>query len=88
MTIIEIAENIARKVHQGQFRRDGITPYIVHPERVARRLSEDSEAQAVAWLHDVLEDTGVSEKFLIDAGITPPENIISFRSEARKIVSS
>ncbi len=74
-TIIKVAENIARKAHQGQFRRDGITPYIVHPERVVSRLSENSEAQAVAWLHDVLEDTGISEKSLLDAGIT--ENIVA-----------
>ncbi len=74
-TIIKVAENIARKAHQGQFRRDGITPYIVHPEREVSRLSENSEAQAVAWLHDVLEDTGISEKSLLDAGIT--ENIVA-----------
>ena len=74
MKIIEIAENIARKAHQGQYRKDGITPYITHPERVADRLSTDTDAQTVAWLHDVLEDTGVSEASLIAAGIA--ENIV------------
>ena len=73
MKIIEIAENIARNAHQGQYRKDGITPYITHPERVADRLSTDTDAQTVAWLHDVLEDTGVSEASLIAAGIA--ENI-------------
>jgi len=31
-------------------------PYIEHVARVAARVSDDPEAEAVAWLHDVLED--------------------------------
>lgn len=62
MNLIEKAEAIARKAHDGQFRRDGVTPYIVHPERVVARLRpEDRDSDftvAVAWLHDVVEDNG------------------------------
>lgn len=48
------ARQIAHDAHAGQFRRDGITPYVTHPERVAQAVSP--KAKPVAWLHDVLED--------------------------------
>jgi (p)ppGpp synthase/HD superfamily hydrolase len=65
-----LAEQIARKAHSNQFRRDGVTPYITHPEAVANKLkSEGDEAVAVAWLHDVLEDTKMTPECLRDAGI-------------------
>jgi len=54
MNQIELAREIATKAHAGQFRRDGVTPYITHPEAVASRVSD--AAKPVAWLHDVLED--------------------------------
>jgi len=63
MNLVELAESIARKAHEGQFRRDGVTPYITHPTRVVERLKKqgitDEMTLAVAWLHDVLEDTEV-----------------------------
>ena len=62
----DIAEAIARKAHAGQFRRDGVTPYITHPERVVATLQANrpggltnnffDSMLATAWLHDVLED--------------------------------
>ena len=62
----DIAEAIARKAHAGQFRRDGVTPYITHPERVVAALLNNRPGGlnngffdlylATAWLHDVLED--------------------------------
>jgi (p)ppGpp synthase/HD superfamily hydrolase len=69
---IQTAADIAHVAHEGQFRRDGKTPYIWHPQAVARRLeNEDAETIAVAWLHDVIED---SDKFgpddLLNAGMT------------------
>ena len=67
------AETIARRGHEGQTRRGG-APYISHPERVARRVAGDPEAEAVAWLHDVLEDTDETEESLLAAGI--PENVV------------
>lgn len=71
--IVNIAERIARAAHSGQFRRDGRTPYITHPERVAVRAAErtgnDPVVVAAAWLHDVLEDTAETVESLQQAGI-------------------
>jgi len=76
MTLVELAESIARKAHSGQFRRGGVTPYIIHPERVVARLRAqgpiDDRILAVAWLHDVLEDTEVTVSELKNAGIPLP----------------
>jgi (p)ppGpp synthase/HD superfamily hydrolase len=65
-----LASSIARKAHEGQFRRDGITPYITHPEAVAKSLEgEHPDVIAATWLHDVLEDTEVTISELKNAGI-------------------
>jgi (p)ppGpp synthase/HD superfamily hydrolase len=75
MSITELAESIARSAHDGQFRRDGVTPYITHPEAVAFRLRmEQPKVVAAAWLHDVLEDTDESCLSLATAGV--PNEII------------
>jgi len=71
--ITTIAMRIAIKAHEGQFRRDGKTPYINHPADVVGRVSSDT-SKAVAWLHDVLEDTTVKDTDLIDAGL--PDSVI------------
>lgn len=61
MKYAEKAEKLARTAHRKQFRRDGVTPYIVHPERVAKRLRGASDfVLAAAWLHDVVEDTDLT----------------------------
>ncbi len=70
---LELAHAIARRAHAGQFRRDGSTPYIEHVITVAGRTSEfggDDQAIAIAWLHDVLEDTKETEESLRRAGIS------------------
>ncbi len=43
--------------HEGQYRRDGVTPYILHIYAVLERLNEDGDDidRAVARLHDALE---------------------------------
>lgn len=57
--LVKICESIARDAHQGQFRRDGVTPYITHPQAVADLCRTDDE-KAVAWLHDTLEDCDIT----------------------------
>jgi (p)ppGpp synthase/HD superfamily hydrolase len=56
---IQKAINVATKLHQGQMRKAGELPYIVHPISVAWILSEytnEEDVVAAAFLHDVLED--------------------------------
>lgn len=68
--LVERAEAIARKAHEGQKRWDK-QPYIVHPEALAAAFA-DPVFKAVAWLHDTIEDTDIVAQDLIDAGM-PPE---------------
>ena len=71
--LIDSAYSLARTAHRGQFRRDGVTPYIIHPIDVAQRVKRrggGSFAQAVAYLHDVLEDTSVTLHDLVYAGFS------------------
>ncbi|WP_267473061.1 HD domain-containing protein [Stenotrophomonas rhizophila] len=46
---------MARRAHASQRDKAG-RPYIGHVARVAARVEGDADAQAVAWLHDVVED--------------------------------
>ena len=63
-TVIAAAE-LAFVAHAGQTDKAG-APYFEHPRRVALKLEGDSQAMTVALLHDVLEDTGVTEAELRD----------------------
>lgn len=58
MANIENALQIAAQAHEGQKDKDG-SPYILHPLRVMSRV-HGAEAQIVALLHDVVEDTKVT----------------------------
>jgi len=65
----ELCELIARAAHEGQTRRDGVTPYITHVEAVVSRCV-GPEQRAVAWLHDVIEDTEIGTEYLHDMGVS------------------
>ena len=67
------AFEIAKKAHEGQFRRDGKTPYFNHIEQVVNNV-DGIDAKTVALLHDTVEDGRVSFKDLEDAGL--PKNIV------------
>lgn len=62
----------ASKKHAGQFRADGVTPYIEHPKKVAelvqmyKKSSQMDVLVAAALLHDTIEDTYTSYKELED----------------------
>lgn len=58
----DFAKVLASLVHQGQVDKGG-KPYIEHPVRVADLLS-DYESKTVAYLHDVVEDTWITEEIL------------------------
>lgn len=77
MNIVEFAEKIAMEAHKGQFRKDGITPYINHPIKVkeisTRIYKENSiigdlfltDLQIIALAHDLAEDTLIDvDKFI------------------------
>lgn len=61
MSIIDNAKAIAKEAHFGVKRKWGDDPYIVHPERVAKKVASlegtDDIDVAAALLHDVVEDT-------------------------------
>jgi len=68
--MLTIAIRIASKAHLGQFDKAG-EPYILHPLKVMYKLkTTDHELMAIAVLHDVLEDTTVSEEDLVDCGFS------------------
>jgi (p)ppGpp synthase/HD superfamily hydrolase len=69
MTQAERAEVIARLAHSGQLDTVTCAPYVTHCERMAAMVEGD-DVKAVAWLHDVLEDTSVTIIQLIDAGVS------------------
>jgi hypothetical protein len=58
------AQKVATRAHEGQFRKWTGEPYIQHPARVVGLLEAFGYTSdfmlAVAWLHDVLEDTRVT----------------------------
>ena len=55
---IEAARLLAIHQHQGQVDKAGM-PYILHPTRVVERMKTPEE-KVVGWLHDTVEDTGLS----------------------------
>jgi (p)ppGpp synthase/HD superfamily hydrolase len=62
------AVDLATEAHREQVDKAGL-PYIDHPLRVMRRVSDGGEdAQMAAVLHDVLEDTPIAAADLLEAG--------------------
>lgn len=64
ITLIEKAYGIAKDFHEGQVRKSG-EPYIIHPLCVAIILAElelDKETIVAGLLHDVVEDTVMTEE--------------------------
>ena len=62
-----LARAIAEKAHADQVDKAG-APYIGHPAHVAASVEGD-KAKAVAWLHDVVEDTSTTFDDLRAAGV-------------------
>ena len=62
--LVEKARAIATEAHQGQVRKDDGSPYIAHPIAVAEIVKTAGFSDVViaaALVHDVLEDTDISE---------------------------
>ncbi len=64
---------IAEDAHQGQTDKAG-SPYVGHPVRVSARLTTTRE-RCVGLLHDVLEDTAMTDSELRERGV--PEDIVT-----------
>lgn len=59
------AFEFAEKAHRGQMRKDGVSPYILHPVKVVEILTKihaDEDILISALLHDVPEDTDYTIK--------------------------
>ena len=68
VTPLERAIELAVEKHKGQ-RDKACRPYILHLLRVMMRMRTDEE-RIVAVLHDIIEDAGVSERALLEAGFS------------------
>jgi (p)ppGpp synthase/HD superfamily hydrolase len=63
MNLIEKARQYSQTAHKGQTRRLSSEPYFIHPEAVAKILSNAGlapEVVAAGYLHDTVEDTEVT----------------------------
>lgn len=62
VAFVEKASKFAERAHRDQVRKSG-EPYFIHPVQVSGILAElqmDSDTVATGFLHDVVEDTGIS----------------------------
>lgn len=74
--LVQLAAYVSRHAHHGQFRRDRVTPYFEHIKAVVDRVGGESEViVAVAYLHDVIEDTKETAETLRARGF--PESVVS-----------
>jgi guanosine-3',5'-bis(diphosphate) 3'-pyrophosphohydrolase len=65
MKKILLAALVAAVAHKKAKRADGVTPYVVHPLKVAMGVSamtKDTNVIIAAILHDVVEDTDITDK--------------------------
>jgi len=68
MNLEQKAKEFATRKHEGQLRKDGKTPYINHCVGVVELLKEEGitneDILCAAWLHDTIEDCGVTKDTL------------------------
>lgn len=91
MNVLKIFE-LADKGHKGQFRKDNKTPYIKHPIAICEYLyrlgitskpytdnklsNSDYVYYATALMHDLIEDTCITEQEIIDASNNKIYNLV------------
>lgn len=69
-TRIDRAMSLALRYHNGQVNSHNGEPYILHVQRVANHVRDRGLSDthiAIAWLHDVLEDTECTPKEIVEA---------------------
>ena len=68
--LLQRAIQLATSAHRKQYDRGG-APYILHPLAVMEKLrTRDEELKCIAILHDIIEDTSVTEEILYQQGMT------------------
>lgn len=67
--MLELAIQLALKAHVNQKDKAG-EPYILHPLRLMGKFV-DEDSRIVAILHDVIEDSEISQKDLVELGFKP-----------------
>lgn len=83
---IRKAIRVAAIQHDKQYRKDNLTPFVIHPFEVALIVSEytdDEDVISSALLHDVLEDTQgcTYDKLLEDFGYKVADIVRSLTDE-------
>lgn len=89
MTIVEQAAQIAVQAHRDQVRKTDGSPYIVHPFMCVLKLTRhgfSATVIAAALVHDVLEDTEVTEDALRTALGDTVADIVCAVSEDKSLV--
>lgn len=73
MNILAKAIRIAAVAHEDQTDRAG-RPYFLHVDKVAHYVSKygyDENLMSIAYLHDVVEDCGITYGYLLAEGMSP-----------------
>ena len=84
--IEDLAYEFAEKAHRGQVRKYTGEPYITHPAAVAeivKKVGGDSNMIAAAYLHDVIEDCGITKEeieSLFDADVANLVDELSYKA--------
>lgn len=76
MSLVDQALSLAIRAHHEQVNKHDGEPYILHPVRVWARVRDngfDEITQAVALLHDTVEDTSVTYETILDEFPENPE---------------
>ena len=84
---VRVAIDFSRIAHQGQMRHSG-DPYVSHPIAVARILTPlhiDAQAIIAALLHDVVEDTEVTNEQLAEKFGKPVAELVDGLSKLDRI---
>lgn len=71
--ITKLALRICFDAHKDQVDKSGL-PYVFHPFHLAEQMKTEHEV-CVALLHDIMEDTDLTSRDLIEAGI--PETYVA-----------
>jgi guanosine-3',5'-bis(diphosphate) 3'-pyrophosphohydrolase len=83
------AYEFAREAHEGQERKGDGTPYINHPNELARLLVEaghdDDELLAATFLHDVVEDTDTTLEEIDEAFGSGVHDLVEAMTEDKDV---